>query len=566
MDPDIVSIDTPPQKSKEEELWELVNKDARDFSSWTKLIVHCERENDIEKIRKAFDGFLSNFPLCYVFWEKYAKHEAKHGNREQALTVFKRGTSDDGVPHSVHLWLSYCLFVKDSGDVAATRKVFEEAVSVVGTDWAADQLWEKYLEFEASYKELQRITALFKRILAIPLGRLTDMFERFKAHLAAHELEEVLLDEDRKQLEAEGKELSRDALTELYNRIYTASKIEHDLRYAWEIEIGKRPYYHTQPMKDEHLVIWHQYLDFMEKKEDVTSTRKLYERCIIPCCEYPEFWVRYATFLESHDVNEARTVFHRGLKRTPKDKLELQLQYAYFEETQQQADVARDIYVKLTQENREDIECLLRHASFEKRQGNTQAAISAYENGIKSLPANCQPFVVIHFARFLQQAVGDIEHARRVYDQGIQDHPECKKLWVAYIQFELNLPGDAKEKENNITALHKRAEETPQLLQSDRKSLALQHIEYLADLGADISKYRREEIAYKKKYVFNSSSRKRAGDHSIYQQPQKVQRQGQYDMSQYGQYAAQYAAYYQQQGYAWPGYGAAAYGYPMSNS
>ena len=79
--------------------------------------------------------------------------------------------------------------------------------------------------------------------------------------------------------------------------------------------------------------------------------------------------------------------------------------------------MARYIYVKLTQESihapillslkllidREDIECLLRHASFEKRQGNTQAAISAYENGIKSLPANCQPFVVIHFARFLQQ-------------------------------------------------------------------------------------------------------------------------------------------------------------------
>lgn len=64
-----------------------------------------------------------------------------------------------------------------------SRRVFEEAVSVVGTDWAADQLWEKYLEFEASYKELQRITALFKRILAIPLGRLTDMFERLSSFL-----------------------------------------------------------------------------------------------------------------------------------------------------------------------------------------------------------------------------------------------------------------------------------------------------------------------------------------------------------------------------------------------
>lgn len=70
----------------------------------------------------------------------------------------------------------------------------------------------------------------------------------------------------------------------------------------------------------------------------------------------------------------------------------------------------------------------------------------------------------------------------------------------------LILLGDAKEKENNITALHKRAEETPQLLQSDRKSLALQHIEYLADLGADISKYVLSSLLCVQDFLFHAGT------------------------------------------------------------
>lgn len=59
-----------------------------------------------------------------------------------------------------------------------SQSLFEKAVATVGTDWAADHLWEKYLEFEAAQKKLKNITLLFKRILHIPLGRLTDLFER----------------------------------------------------------------------------------------------------------------------------------------------------------------------------------------------------------------------------------------------------------------------------------------------------------------------------------------------------------------------------------------------------
>lgn len=34
---------------------------------------------------------------------------------------------------------------------------------------------------------------------------------------------------------------------------------------------------------------------------------KLYERCLIPCATYPEFWMRYVEFLESKGGRELTT-------------------------------------------------------------------------------------------------------------------------------------------------------------------------------------------------------------------------------------------------------------------
>lgn len=68
-------------------------------------------QGDIEKIRKAYDGFLAHFPLCYVYWKKYADHEANKGDVEKALEVYERGVR--GIAHSVDLWMYYCSFINE---------------------------------------------------------------------------------------------------------------------------------------------------------------------------------------------------------------------------------------------------------------------------------------------------------------------------------------------------------------------------------------------------------------------------------------------------------------------
>jgi pre-mRNA-processing factor 39 len=56
--------------------------------------------------------------------------------------------------------------------------VFERAADKVGTDYLAQSLWDKYLDFELSQKEFVNVTHLYTRVLAVPLEALSKYFER----------------------------------------------------------------------------------------------------------------------------------------------------------------------------------------------------------------------------------------------------------------------------------------------------------------------------------------------------------------------------------------------------
>jgi hypothetical protein len=73
----------------------------------------------------------------------------------------------------------------------------------VGTDFAAHSFWDKYIEFETSQGAFPRVTALYHRILQIPLDQLTQYNERFKVYAHSRPLSELLTPEETKELEQE---------------------------------------------------------------------------------------------------------------------------------------------------------------------------------------------------------------------------------------------------------------------------------------------------------------------------------------------------------------------------
>jgi hypothetical protein len=57
--------------------------------------------------------------------------------------------------------------------------VFERAVETVGTDYLAQSLWDKYLDYELAQKDLANVTRLYSRVLAGPLDALAKYLERY---------------------------------------------------------------------------------------------------------------------------------------------------------------------------------------------------------------------------------------------------------------------------------------------------------------------------------------------------------------------------------------------------
>ncbi len=68
---------------------------------------------DITKIRQTYDAFLTEYPLCFGYWKKYADAEQRHASVEAAVHVFERGVA--AVPYSADLWGQFAVFKQNSG-------------------------------------------------------------------------------------------------------------------------------------------------------------------------------------------------------------------------------------------------------------------------------------------------------------------------------------------------------------------------------------------------------------------------------------------------------------------
>ncbi|KAK6041884.1 hypothetical protein COOONC_20612 [Cooperia oncophora] len=62
-------------------------------------------------------------------------------------------------------------------------------------------------------------------------------------------------------------------------------------RLPFEEQI-KRPYFHVKPLEAEQLKNWRLYLDFEITEGDETRITVLFERCLIACALYDQFWTK----------------------------------------------------------------------------------------------------------------------------------------------------------------------------------------------------------------------------------------------------------------------------------
>ncbi|ONL94513.1 Tetratricopeptide repeat (TPR)-like superfamily protein [Zea mays] len=285
--------------AEEARLWSVVTANSLDFNAWTALIEETEKnaENNILKIRKVYDSFLAEFPLCFGYWKKYADHEARLDGVSKVIEVYERAVL--AVTYSVDIWYNYCQFaISTYDDSDIIRRLFERGLAYVGTDYHSNILWDEYIKYEESLEAWSHLADIYTRVLEHPIQQLDRYFNCLKELASKHSLSEILTAEEASlyvvtsetTAQAPDGEAHPDDVDKLGQPEISSSTDAESLakyvsmreemyRKAKEYEskiIGfelaiRRPYFHVKPLDNPELENWHNYLDYIEKEEDINK-------------------------------------------------------------------------------------------------------------------------------------------------------------------------------------------------------------------------------------------------------------------------------------------------------
>ncbi|XP_023879807.1 pre-mRNA-processing factor 39-1 isoform X4 [Quercus suber] len=535
----------PAMSAEEDRLWNIVRANSLDFNAWTSLIEETEKvaQENILKIRKVYDAFLAEFPLCYGYWKKYADHEAHLGSIDKVVEVYERAVQ--GVTYSVDIWLHYCIFAIGAyQDPDTIRRLFERGLAYVGTDYLSFTLWDKYIEYEYLQQEWGRLALIYTRILEYPNQQLDRYFNSFKDLAGSRPLSELRTAEEAAAAAAasapseasvqlnEG-EVHPDAveqspkpvsagLTEaeelqkyiaIREEMYRKAKEFDSKIIGFETAI-RRPYFHVRPLNVAELENWHAYLDFVEREGDFNKVVKLYERCLIACANYPEYWIRYILCMEaSGSLDLSNNALARATQVFVKRQAEIHLFAARFKEQNGDIPGARGAYQLVhTEISPGLLEAIIRHANMERRLGNLEDAYSLYEQAIAiekgKEHSQTLPMLYAQYSRFVYMVSGNAEKAREILVQALEHVQLSKPLLEALIHFEAiqSLPKQIDYLDSLVVKFIVPDLESPNVASAaDREELSCIFLEFLNVFG-DVQSIKKAEDRHAKLFLPHRST------------------------------------------------------------
>ncbi|CAG8498727.1 16173_t:CDS:10 [Acaulospora morrowiae] len=528
------SSEAQPQQSDLERYWDIVKSNPDDFTSWEYLIRVAETaeggltaqspQENITNMRNVFDQFLAKFPLCFGYWKKYADFEFNVQGPVEAEKIYERSVA--AIANSVDLWTQYCAFKIEHypDNVEEIRGLFERGASCVGLDFLSHLFWDKYIEFEKSRQAYDKVLKILERIIRIPMHQYARFFDDFTNLCGTRPINELISPEQHQQFEeearaappappaegAEGEQLPSTEKTEeqiqneirtrIYNLnvdVYMKTQAETNKRWIFEQEI-KRPYFHVKAMDDVQLINWRRYLDFEESEGEEMRVQVLYERCLVACALYEEFWLRYARWMVSKDrISDARSIYERAINVfIPMSRPNIRTSYACFEEQQGNIEDARLIYKTILNSMPGHVETIVKYAHFERRRQPSnldfpiEIITSAQQN--PELDDKSKAFLSVQHAKILWHNKGLVEEARKIFQQGSHKYLESKYFWLNYFNFELSQPDPVAE--TNLREIYDLIRNTAILPPESIRDFSYRYLDFLMERGLTIASYNKIDV------------------------------------------------------------------------
>ncbi|KAL7629441.1 hypothetical protein AAE478_000961 [Parahypoxylon ruwenzoriense] len=494
-----------------------VEADTDNFESWEKLVRACEAQEGglnrnsspqaLATLRDVYDRFLLKFPLLFGYWKKYADLEFNISGPESAEMIYERGCAS--ITNCVDLWTSYCSFKMETTHTPhLVRELFERAATCVGLDFLAHPFWDKYIEYEERQEAQDKIFAILQRVIHIPMHQYARYFERFRQLAHSRPIKELVpadtLVRFQAEVDAEGAaygtmpraelEVERDIrakIDTMFYEIFQKTQEETNKRWTYESEI-KRPYFHVTELENSQLGNWRKYLDFEEAEHDFARITFLYERCLITCALYDEFWLRYARWMSAQPgkEEEVRHIYMRAATLfVPISRPGIRLQFAYFEESCGRVGVARDIHEAVLTQLPDCVEAIVSWANLERRQNGLDAAIQVYKAQIDAPHVNIftKAVLVTRWAFLLWKIKGSVEEARTVFLKNVQWYADSRHFWEKWLEFELEQPTSVEVESQHAERVKQIFDELlakSRISTATKKELFLVYLTYLQERGS----------------------------------------------------------------------------------
>ncbi|XP_028316280.1 pre-mRNA-processing factor 39 [Gouania willdenowi] len=253
---------------------------------------------------------------------------------------------------------------------------------------------------------------------------------------------------------------------------------EAEVRNRWNLEDAiKRPYFHVKPLDRLQLQAWHSYLDwelsqlYKEPSDSTTEApqqeasegsevtvqpqgssetavvphddhrvRILFERCLIACALYEEFWIKYIQYLEVQSVDKARAVYQRACAVHLAHRPNIHMQWATFEEKHGDLAEARRVLETIDRNLPGLAVVCLRRAALERRAGQLDQCEALLREALqrsKDKPT-LHAFYAIKLARLLLKLGRNPSSARHVLQDALEISPDNDKLHLNLLELELS--------------------------------------------------------------------------------------------------------------------------------
>jgi pre-mRNA-processing factor 39 len=417
-------------------------------------------------------------------------------------------------------------------------RLFERAIDTIGSDFLAHPLWDRYIEFETSQEEFNHILEIYSRVLLIPLKNLSQYWERFQQFV---ESSAVFNPQSKIEL--------------VSSRAQSYQNTKQELERISEFETGViRPYFHVQPLSASEVNAWRSYLDNEEVHASEDRVIKLYERCLVACCLYVEFWKRYAFYLQSKKrIEDTRSVLTRAatifLKRIPAIHVTL----AEFEE--QHGSVNQAIHIlnsAVSGIGKGNVETIVKAVHLFRRNNLHDEAIRLLVDEKQHVDnEHGKQILEVQRALYLANIVHDLDKAREIFNSAVTEYPSSKHVWSSYIEFELKHLGD-KDWNTSVKPLFERFIQQNEV--EDKALILEKYYNMLTHYGSSVADLHRVEQLLLKLKVPKQNPKKRKAEEEVNGDSAKIPKvdgsaaYNQWYQQQMAGYNPQaYAQYYQQQ-------------------